>query len=90
MLKHLSVTPAVLLVAQHPAVSISELVVLLQQHGFGGARSCRKMIHRLERLELIEVVVGVRGDRREKAVQVTARSRNLLGELSTTLAGLLR
>lgn len=89
-MKHLNVVPAIIVVAQHPAVSVSELVALLQQHGFGGARSCRKLIHRLERLELIEVAVGVRGDRREKAVQVTSRSKGLLSEIGTMLAGLLR
>ena len=88
-MKLVSLAPAVLLIAQHNAISISELVHLYQQMGFGGARSCRKLIHRLERLELIEIAPGVRGDRREKAVAPTARALQLLGELNGLLDHIL-
>ena len=85
-MKLVGLAPAVLLIAQHKAISISELVHLYQQMGFGGARSCRKLIHRLE---LIEIAPGVRGDRREKAVAPTARALQLLGELNGLLDHIL-
>lgn len=84
-MKFVSLAPAVLLIAQNKGISISELVHLYQQMGFGGARSCRKLIHRLERLELIDIASGVRGDRREKAVTPTGRATQLLAELSAVL-----
>ncbi len=88
-MKLVGLAPAVLLIAQHRAISISELVHLYQQMGFGGARSCRKLIHRLERLELIEIAPGVRGDRREKAVAPTQRAMQMLGELNGLLDRIL-
>ena len=88
-MKLVGLAPAVLLIAQHKAISISELVHLYQQMGFGGARSCRKLIHRLERLELIEVAPGVRGDRREKAVAPTPRAMQMLGDLNGFLDQIL-
>jgi hypothetical protein len=88
-MKLVGLAPAVLLIAQHRAISISELVHLYQQMDFGGARSCRKLIHRLERLELIEIVPGVRGDRREKAVAPTQRAMQMLGELNGLLDRIL-
>lgn len=84
-MKFVSLTPAVLLIAQNKGISISELVHLYQQMGFGGARSCRKLIHRLERLELIDIAPGVRGDRREKAVTPTERATQMLAELNSVL-----
>lgn len=84
-MKLVSLAPAVLLIAQHKAISISELVDLYQRMGFGGARSCRKLIHRLERLELIAIAPGVRGDRREKAVAPTPRAMQMLAELNGLL-----
>lgn len=89
-MKLVGLAPAVLLIAQHPAISISELIHLYQQMGFGGARSCRKLIHRLERLELIAIAPGVRGDRREKAVAPTPRALQMLGELNGLLDRILR
>ncbi len=88
-MKLVGLAPAVLLIAQHQAISISELVHLYQQMGFGGARSCRKLIHRLERLELIAIAPGVRGDRREKAVAPTPRAMQMLGELNGLLDRIL-
>ena len=88
-MKLVGLAPAVLLIAQHKAISIFELVHLYQQMGFGGARSCRKLIHRLERLELIEVAPGVRGDRREKAVAPTPRVMQMLGDLNGLLDQIL-
>jgi hypothetical protein len=88
-MKLVGLAPAVLLIAQHKVISISELVHLYQQMGFGGARSCRKLIHRLERLDLIEIAPGVRGDRREKAVEPTPRAMQLLGELNGLLDHIL-
>jgi len=88
-MKFVSLAPAVLLIAQNRGISISELVHLYQQLGFGGARSCRKLIHRLERLELIDIAPGVRGDRREKAVTPTERATQMLSELSSALGRLL-
>lgn len=88
-MKLVGLAPAVLLIAQHKAISISELVHLYQQMGFGGARSCRKLIHRLERLELIEIAPGVRGDRREKAVAPTQRAIQMLSELNDLLDRIL-
>ena len=88
-MKLVGLAPAVLLIAQHKAISISELVHLYHQMGFGGARSCRKLIHRLERLELIEVAPGVRGDRREKAVAPTPRAMQMLGDLNGLLDQIL-
>jgi len=84
-MKLVGFAPVVLLIAQHKAISISELVHLYQQMGFGGARSCRELIHRLERLELIEIAPSVRGDRREKAVAPTQRAMQMLGELNGLL-----
>lgn len=84
-MKLVGLAPAVLLIAQHKAISISELVHLYQQMGFGGARSCRKLIHRLERLELIEIAPGARGDRREKAVEPTPRAMQMLGSSTACL-----
>jgi hypothetical protein len=37
-MKLVGLAPAVLLIAQHKAISISELVHLYQQMGFGGAQ----------------------------------------------------
>ena len=88
-MKLVGLAPAVLLIAQREAISISELVHLYQQMGFGGARSCRKLIHRLERLELIEIAPGVRGDRREKAVAPTQRAIQMLSELNGLLDRIL-
>jgi len=84
-MKLVGLAPAVLLIAQHKAISISELVHLYQQMGFGGGRSCRNLIRRLEHLELIEIAPGVRGDRREKAVAPTQRAMKMLGELNGLL-----
>lgn len=65
-MKHLSLTPALLIAAQHDTSSISSLVMTYRMHGLGGDRACRKLIHRLEKLNLLKIVEGSRNDRREK------------------------
>jgi len=80
-MKHLSLTPALLLAALHDASSISSLVMTYRMHGLGGDRACRKLIQRLEQLQLLQIQPGTREDRREKSVHLTAESRELLHEL---------
>jgi hypothetical protein len=70
-MKHLSLTPALLIAAQHDTSSISSLVMTYRMHGLGGDRACRKLIHRLEKLNLLKIVEGSRNDRREKSVCLT-------------------
>lgn len=76
--RYLSLTPVVLLATQHEFMSISEFVELLQQQGFGGKRGCRKLVHRLERLGLLAIGPGIRGDRREKSISPTLLAREQL------------
>lgn len=83
--RFLSVTPAVMLAAQHQPISISEFVDLLQQQGFGGKRGCRKLVHRLERLGLLTIGPGARGDRREKSIAPTPKARQQLRALIAKL-----
>jgi hypothetical protein len=83
--RHLHLTPALVLAAQHEAVSISELVMVMRLHGLGGDRACRKLIHRLHRLGLLVIEVGKRDDRREKSVCISADTRRVLAELRTYL-----
>lgn len=83
--RYLSLTPAVMLAAQHRSVSISEFVELLQQQGFGGKRGCRKLVHRLERLGLLSIGPGVRGDRREKSILPTPLAHQQLRGLASLL-----
>lgn len=89
-LRHISLMPSVLLVAQHDRMSISEFVDLLQSYGFGGKRGCRKLVHRLERLGLVAVGPGARGDRREKSVAPTLAARQLLQTIDELLDRILR
>ena len=84
-MKHLSLTPALLIAAQHDTSSISSLVMTYRMHGLGGDRACRKLIHRLEKLNLLKIVAGSRNDRREKSVCLTDESRQLLRELQAQL-----
>lgn len=88
--RHLSLLPAVLLAAQHQAISISEFIDLLQQQGFGGKRGCRKLVHRLERLGLLSLGPGSRGDRREKSIVPTPMARQQLRDLIGVLDSLLK
>ena len=74
-----------MLVAQNESVSISELVMVLRLNGLGGDRACRKLIHRLHRLNLLIIEIGKRDDRREKSVRITIETRQVLGELRTHL-----
>jgi len=78
LIKHLLFVAAVLLAAEHPAASISELVMVYRLNGLGGDRACRKLIHRLQRLDLLEIRVGERVDRREKSLHLAAAGRELL------------
>lgn len=70
--------PALVLAAAYESAAISELVMVYRQSGLGGERSCRKLIHRLERLKLLQIDSGSRDDRREKSVRLTPQSRSLL------------
>jgi len=84
-MKYLSLTPALLIAAQHDTSSISSLVMTLRMHGLGGDRACRKLIHRLEKLNLLKIAPGSRNDRREKSVCLTDEARQLLRELQAHL-----
>lgn len=79
--KHVSFAPALIFAARQESVSISELVMTYRLGGLGGERACRKLIHRLERMQLLQIDAGAREDRREKAVRLTSRSREVLGGL---------
>lgn len=80
--------PALLLTASHESASISELVMVYRQSGLGGERACRKLIHRLERLKLLQIDSDSRPDRREKSVCMTPQARVMLGEIHGYLAKL--
>ncbi|NDE87379.1 MAG: hypothetical protein EB048_07290 [Gammaproteobacteria bacterium] len=80
--------PALILAAAHESASISELVMVYRQSGLGGERSCRKLIHRLERLNLLQIDSGSRDDRREKSVCLTAQSRAVLMSVHDHLGAL--
>lgn len=67
----IGLVPALVLAAEREGASISEIVMVYRTHGLGGERSCRKLIHRLERLDFLAVAEGTRVDRREKAVRLT-------------------
>ena len=85
LIRHLHLILALVLVAQNESVSISELVMVLRLNGLGGDRACRKLIHRLHRLNLLIIEIGKRDDRREKSVRITIETRQVLGELRTHL-----
>ena len=87
-MKHLSLTPALLIAAQHGTSSISSLVMTYRMHGLGGDRACRKLIHRLHRLNLLQVDRGGRDDRREKSIRLTDEARECLRELRDYLHSL--
>jgi hypothetical protein len=85
LIRHLHLIPALVLVAQNESVSISELVMVLRLNGLGGDRACRKLIHRLHRLNLLVIEIGKRDDRREKSVRISTETRKILSELRTQL-----
>lgn len=85
LVRHLHLIPALVLAAQHESVSISELVMVLRFNGLGGDRACRKLIHRLHRLNLLVIEVGQRDDRREKSVRISTETRQVLAELRAYL-----
>ena len=85
LIRHLHLIPALVLVAQNESVSISELVMVLRLNGLGGDRACRKLIHRLHRLNLLIIEIGKRDDRREKSVRITIETRQVLGDFRTHL-----
>jgi hypothetical protein len=89
LIRHLHLTPALVLAAQHETVSISELVMVMRLNGLGGDRACRKLIHRLHRLNLLVIETGKRDDRREKSVCISADTRKLLAELRTYLESMM-
>jgi hypothetical protein len=88
VLRHISLAPALLIAAQHANPSISELVMTYRLNGLGGDRACRKLIHRLHRLNLLQVDRGGRDDRREKSVRLTDEARGLLRDLRDHLHSL--
>ncbi len=85
---NLALTPALVPAAAHEAASISELVMVYRQSGLGGERSCRKLIHRLERLKLLQIDSGSREDRCEKSVGLTPQLRSLLLSVHEQLGAL--
>ncbi|MBU3671075.1 MAG: hypothetical protein FGM43_00905 [Sinobacteraceae bacterium] len=87
-LRHVSLAPALLIAAQHANPSISELVMNYRLNGLGGDRACRKLIHRMHRLNLLQVDRGGRDDRREKSVRLTDEAREFLRELRDHLHSL--
>jgi hypothetical protein len=87
-LRHVSLAPALLIAAQHANPSISQLVMTYRLNGLGGDRACRKLIHRLHRLNLLQVDRGGRDDRREKSIRLTDEARELLRELRDHLHSL--
>ena len=88
IVRHLHLTPALFLTAKNDCVSISELVMVLRMNGLGGDRACRKLIHHLHRLNLLEIETGKRDDRREKSIRVSSETRAVLAELRDHLNGL--
>jgi len=84
-MKHLSLTPALLIAAQHDTSSISSLVMTFRMHGLGGSCLSQADPPRLEKLNLLKIVAGSRNDRREKSVCLTDESRQLLRELQSQL-----
>jgi len=87
-LRHVSLAPALIIAAQHANPSISELVMNYRLNGLGGDRACRKLIHRMHRLNLLQVDRGGRDDRREKSVRLTDEALELLRELREHLHSL--
>ncbi len=85
LVRHLHLTPALVLAAQQESVSISELVMVLRLNGLGGDWACRKLIHRLHRLNFLVIEVGTRDDRREKSVRISAETRKVLTQLRAYL-----
>ena len=59
--------------------------MVLRLNGLGGDRACRKLIHRLHRLDFLVIEVGKRDDRREKSVRISAETKKLLAEIRTYL-----
>lgn len=80
-IRNINFATAVLLAAHNDSASISELVITFRLNGLGGDRACRKLIHRLERMNLLEIRAGSRDDRREKSIHVSNEGRELLGAL---------
>ena len=87
-MKHLNLIPALVIVARHHGESISSLIDILRAEGIGGYRACRKLIHRLHRLNLLQVDRGGRDDRREKSIRLTDEARECLRELRDHLHSL--
>jgi len=73
------------LAAQHESVSISERVLVLRLNGLGGDRACRKLIHRLHRLNLLVIEMDQRDDWREKSVRISTETHKVLAELRAYL-----
>ncbi len=86
--RYVSLAPALVIAAQHANPSISQLVMTYRLNGLGGDRACRKLIHRLHRLNLLQVDRGGRDDRREKSIRLTDEARECLRELRDHLHSL--
>ena len=74
----ISLVPALVLAAEREGASVSEVIMVYRTHGLGGERACRKLLHRLERLDFLAVIAGTRNDRREKSVRLTEYGRSQL------------
>jgi DNA-binding PadR family transcriptional regulator len=83
-----SLVPALVLAAEREGASISEIIMIYRTHGLGGERACRKLLHRLERLDFLAVVTGSRADRREKSVRLTNYGRDQLRAMAEHLSRL--
>jgi hypothetical protein len=83
-----SLVPALVLAAEREGASISEVIMVYRTHGLGGERACRKLLHRLERLDFLAVVTGTRTDRREKSVRLTDVGRHQLRAMAEHLSRL--
>lgn len=74
IIANLAFIPALILAATHGSAAITELIMGHRQSDRGGERAGGKLIHRLERLKLLQIDSGSRDDRREKSVCLTAQS----------------
>jgi len=84
-IRNIHFAAALLIAAQNDSASISQVVIAFRLYGLGGERACRKLIHRLERLNLLDIRAGSRDDRREKAVYVAEAGLALLAEVRDQL-----
>jgi len=84
-LKNVAHVPALLLAARHGPMTVGDLVLVYRLYGFGGDSACKKLIHRLSALTLLEVEGGKSSDGREKIVTVTSEARKVLTDFRNLL-----